>query len=93
MAPLGSGRGAGLLLHQPLPRVLRPGQVARHLGVSRSWVHRAMLPPDRRPGGRCRGIPQIPSIRHPAGGRGVRADQYLAWLSEVCPEALPEGIR
>lgn len=87
--------GSGFLAPASLPRLLRPPHIARHLGVSVRWVYRLLQEPDERGlsrGGyqRCGGLPALPSFEHPAGGRCVRADVYLAYLAEWMPDAVPD---
>lgn len=59
---------------------MRTRWIAADLGVSLRWVHYAMREPKKRPAGRCKGVPHLRWQPHPAGGRCVRAEVYVAWL-------------
>lgn len=71
---------------------LRVSWIAAHLGVSTRWVHYAMRPPAKRPDGKCKGIPHLPSRPHPTGGRCVLVEDYVVWLGQV-DSALGAGQR
>lgn len=63
-------------------RLLRLRWIARDLDVSERWVRCAATSPADRQPGRCAGIPRLPTVRHPRGGRAVVAAAYLAWRAE-----------